>query len=95
MVTNLADWLGRAKRPDLWVFGLDQDGETDYTAADLRSGVVLVVGAENRGLRPRVRATCDALLRIPLSGQIGSLNASVAAAVVMFESARQRHSSLM
>jgi 23S rRNA (guanosine2251-2'-O)-methyltransferase len=90
VVTNLSDWLVRAKRRNLWVFGLDHDGELDYTAADLRSAAVLVVGSEQRGLRPRVRATCDGLLRIPLAGRIDSLNASVAAAIVLFEAARQR-----
>jgi 23S rRNA (guanosine2251-2'-O)-methyltransferase len=89
-VTNLADWLGRVKEPRLWVYGLAMDGAVDYTAADLGDGAVLVIGAEGRGLRPRVRQSCDEALRLPLHGRIGSLNASVAAAIVLYEAIRQR-----
>jgi 23S rRNA (guanosine2251-2'-O)-methyltransferase len=90
IVPNLADWLIRAKRPGIWVYGLDQDAAEPYTQMDLRGGVVLVVGSEGRGLRPRVRASLDAAMRIPLAGTVGSLNASVATAVVLFEARRQR-----
>jgi 23S rRNA (guanosine2251-2'-O)-methyltransferase len=89
-VTNLADWLGRAKTPRLWVYGLALDASVDYTAADLAGGAVLVIGAEGRGLRPRVRQSCDEALRLPMHGRIGSLNASVAAAIVLYEAVRQR-----
>jgi len=89
-VTNLADWLGRVKGPRLWVYGLAIEASVDYTAADLTDGAVLVIGAEGRGLRPRVRQSCDEALRLPLHGRIGSLNASVAAAIVLYEALRQR-----
>ena len=52
---------------------------------------MLVIGAEGRGLRPRVRQSCDEALRLPLHGRIGSLNASVAAAIVLYEALRQRN----
>jgi 23S rRNA (guanosine2251-2'-O)-methyltransferase len=89
-VTNLADWLARAKGPRLWVYGLAIGASVDYTDADLADGAVLVIGAEGRGLRPRVRQACDEALRLPLHGRIGSLNASVAAGIVLYEAVRQR-----
>jgi 23S rRNA (guanosine2251-2'-O)-methyltransferase len=59
-------------------------------AADLGGGAALVLGAEGRGLRPLVRRACDAAVSIPLAGQVESLNVSVAAAVLLYEAARQR-----
>ena len=58
--------------------------------ADLSGGVALVFGAEGKGLRPLVRRTCDGAVSIPLSGRVESLNVSVAAAVLLYEAARQR-----
>jgi 23S rRNA (guanosine2251-2'-O)-methyltransferase len=89
-VTNLADWLLRAKERGAWVYGAAEEGETPYSDADLRGRVVLVLGSEGRGLRPRVATSCDALLSIPMRGRIGSLNVSAAAAVLLFEAVRQR-----
>jgi 23S rRNA (guanosine2251-2'-O)-methyltransferase len=88
-VRNVADFLLAAKEAGSWVYGADAGGE-DYTAPDYRGGVVLVFGAEGRGLRPRVRATCDAIVAIPLHGQIDSLNVSAAAAVLLYGALRAR-----
>jgi 23S rRNA (guanosine2251-2'-O)-methyltransferase len=90
VVPNLADWLERAKRPGLWSYATAADAPLTYTAADLVDGAIIVIGSEGKGVRPRVRACCDASISIPIGGTIGSLNASVAAAVVLFEARRQR-----
>jgi 23S rRNA (guanosine2251-2'-O)-methyltransferase len=90
IATNLADLLERAKRPGLWSYGAAAQGEQLHTDADLRDGAIFVIGAEGKGLRPRVEAACDVTVRLPLRGRIGSLNASVAAAVLLYEAVRQR-----
>ena len=90
-VANLADWLERAKsREGLWVYGAAAEGEERYSSADLTGPVVLVLGSEGSGLRPRVAGACDATLAIPLRGRAASLNVSAAAAVILFEAMRQR-----
>jgi len=91
VVTNLARYLAEVKSGDLWVYGAA--GEAAAQAmweADLSGGLALVFGAEGKGLRPLVRRTCDALVAIPLHGQVESLNVSVAAAVLLYEARRQR-----
>jgi 23S rRNA (guanosine2251-2'-O)-methyltransferase len=89
-VRNLADWLGEAKARDAWVYGAAADAERAYTDVDWSGRAVLVLGSEGSGLRPRVAETCDEVVSIPVAGRIGSLNASVAAAVILFEARRQR-----
>jgi 23S rRNA (guanosine2251-2'-O)-methyltransferase len=83
-VRNLADFLGEAKERGCWCYGADAAATTAYDEPDYRGGVVLVLGAEGTGLRPRVAKSCDALVAIPLRGRTGSLNASAAAAVLMY-----------
>jgi 23S rRNA (guanosine2251-2'-O)-methyltransferase len=61
--------------------------------ADLTGGSAVVVGAEGKGVRPLVRRTCDAVISIPLAGKVGSLNVSVAAAILLYEARRQRGTS--
>ena len=90
VVTNLARYLEEVKGADLWIFGAAGDAETTMWDADLSGGAALVFGAEGKGLRPLVRRTCDTLVSIPLTGEIESLNVSVAAALLLFESRRQR-----
>lgn len=72
------------------VWGADADGRTVYTAADWRVPTALIVGGEDRGITPEGRERCTDLLSIPLAGGLESLNAAVAAAVILFEAARQR-----
>ena len=91
VVTNLARYLEEVKGGDLWVYGAaGEAGAASMWETDLSGGVALVLGAEGKGLRPLVRRTCDALVSIPLSGQVESLNVSVAAAVLLYEARRQR-----
>jgi 23S rRNA (guanosine2251-2'-O)-methyltransferase len=89
-VTNLADWLAGAKEAGAWIYGAEAAAEASYADADLGGRLVLVLGSEGRGLRPRVAATCDLRVSIPLSGRVESLNIASAAAVLLFEAARQR-----
>jgi 23S rRNA (guanosine2251-2'-O)-methyltransferase len=89
-VRNLADWLGDAKRAGAWVYGAAAEAETSYRSLDYEGQVVLVLGGEGKGLRPRVAASCDALVSIPRRGRIDSLNVSAAAAVLAFEAAGRR-----
>jgi 23S rRNA (guanosine2251-2'-O)-methyltransferase len=91
VVTNLARYLAEAKRPDLWVLAAAADAPTPMWDADLDGGLALVFGAEGKGLRPLVRRTCDAAVRIPLAGRTESLNVSVAAALLLYEARRQRN----
>jgi 23S rRNA (guanosine2251-2'-O)-methyltransferase len=89
-VSNLADWLARAKDSGAWVYGAEASAPVPYAQADLSGKLVLVLGSEGRGLRRRVSATCDLLISIPVRGHVGSLNVSAAAAVLLFEAVRQR-----
>jgi 23S rRNA (guanosine2251-2'-O)-methyltransferase len=89
-VRNLADWLADAKQAGAWAYGAAADAERRYTEVDWSERAVLVLGSEGSGLRPRVADSCDELISIPLAGKVGSLNASVAAAVILFEARRQR-----
>ena len=90
VVPNLARYLAEIKRPDLWAYAADSEGSLSMWQADLTGGVALVFGAEGKGVRPLVRRTCDAVVSIPLAGKVGSLNVSVAAAVLLYEARRQR-----
>jgi 23S rRNA (guanosine2251-2'-O)-methyltransferase len=89
VVPNLARWLNEVKGPELWVYAADAGG-TPMADADLAGGLTLVFGAEGKGIRPLVRRSCDAAVSVPLSGQVESLNVSVAAAVLLYEARRQR-----
>lgn len=82
-VRNLADWLGEAKQAGAWVYGADANG-ISYDRPDYNGKVVLVLGAEGRGLRPRVAASCDELIALPMKGQVESLNVSTAAAALVY-----------
>ncbi|MEX0851050.1 MAG: 23S rRNA (guanosine(2251)-2'-O)-methyltransferase RlmB [Gaiellaceae bacterium] len=90
VVPNLARYLTEIKSSDLWAYAADSEGSLSMWQADLTGGVALVLGAEGKGVRPLVRRTCDAIVSIPLAGKVGSLNVSVAAAVLLYEARRQR-----
>jgi 23S rRNA (guanosine2251-2'-O)-methyltransferase len=93
-VRNLADFLEQAKRAGMWCYGADHRAPSRYDTLDLGGPLVLVLGSEGRGLRPRVAGTCDALVSIPVRGRIESLSVSAAAAVLVFEVARNRQRKL-
>lgn len=89
-VRNMADFLGDAKQAGAWCYGADGAATTSYDEPDYSGAVVLVMGAEGTGLRPRVATSCDALVALPLRGRTESLNASAAAAVLMYEIVQRR-----
>jgi 23S rRNA (guanosine2251-2'-O)-methyltransferase len=89
-VRNLADFLTDAKAARCWTYGAAAGGRTPYRQVDWRGGVVLVLGAEGKGLRPRVSAACDDVVSLPMRGRIGSLNVSATAAVFLYEILQQR-----
>lgn len=81
---NLADFLADAKTAGCWCYGADSLASVAYDAPDYDGGVVLVMGAEDTGLRPRVARSCDVLVSLPLHGRVQSLNASAAAAALLY-----------
>jgi 23S rRNA (guanosine2251-2'-O)-methyltransferase len=83
-VRNLADWLESAKEREAWVYGAAADARVPYQRPDYSGRVVVVLGSEGRGLRPRVSAHCDELIALPGRGRIGSLNVSTAAAALVY-----------
>ncbi len=94
-VRNIADFLGQAREAQCWCYGASAEGATmTYEAPDYRGGVVLVLGSEGQGLRPRVAASCDALISLPLRGRIESLGVSAAAAALLYEILQNRARSL-
>ena len=90
-VTNLADCLGRLKDAGLVIVGTAADAPQPLYDADLTQPLALVIGSEDKGMRPRVRQQCDLVVSIPMAApEIGSLNAATSGAVALFEARRQR-----
>lgn len=83
-VRNLADWLAGAKDREAWVYGAAAGAGVPYDRPDYRGRVVLVLGSEGRGLRPRVAAACDQIVSLPDAGQVGSLNVATASAALVY-----------
>jgi 23S rRNA (guanosine2251-2'-O)-methyltransferase len=90
IVRNLTDFLSSAKAAGLWCYGADAAGNVGFDEVDFKGGVVLVLGSEGRGLRPRVASACDALVSLPLRGRIESLSVGAAAAVLLYAAAAGR-----
>jgi 23S rRNA (guanosine2251-2'-O)-methyltransferase len=89
-VTNLAAFLRKLQDVGVWIYGTVKDGGQPIHDTDLTGGVCLVIGNEEKGLRPLVRKGCDFAVTIPMPGALDSLNASVAAGIALFEVVRQR-----
>lgn len=89
-VSNLNRLIDELKENNIWVVGTSADAETSYADWDWRRASALVLGGEGRGLHRLTAEKCDALVKIPLLGQIESLNVSVACGVILFEAVRQR-----
>ena len=88
-VPNLAACIRRLKEEGIWIYGADMEGER-FDRVDLRGAAAIVIGSEGCGLSRIVRESCDFLITLPMKGQINSLNASVAAGILMYEVVRQR-----
>jgi 23S rRNA (guanosine2251-2'-O)-methyltransferase len=89
-VNNIVRCVKSLKERDVWIVGLDPSAPQSIYAAPLKGALGLVVGGEEKGLRPLVRKECDFLMSIPQRAILGSLNASVAGAIAMYETYRQR-----
>ena len=92
-VPNIAEAIRYLKDQTLTIFGVEIDGKRLYNQADYRGASAFVVGSEGSGLSRLVKERCDEVVRLPMRGAIGSLNASVAAGIVLYEVLRQRASS--
>ena len=89
--TNLVRSMALLKEAGIWITGLDRAGDPSIFQSDFNGPVALVVGGEEKGIRPLVKKHCDFLATIPQQGPIDSLNASAAGAVAIYEAFRQRH----
>ena len=89
-VANLPSLLKDLKKQGLWIFGTAADGTTSLYDADLKGPAVIVIGSEGDGMSRLVSETCDFLVSIPMKGKLNSLNASAAAAILLYEAVRQR-----
>ena len=88
-VANLASTIDELKNKGLWIYGADMDGQ-DYKKADVSGAAALVIGSEGKGLGKLIKQKCDVILSLPMKGNINSLNASVAAGILMYEIASKR-----
>lgn len=90
-VTNLVRSMEELKEAGYWLVGLDEEGQKNYTEVDYTSPTGIVMGGEGKGLHELTRKRCDFVVSLPTTGPVRSLNVSVAAGVVLFETIRQRH----
>jgi len=89
-VTNMVSAIHELKRQGIWIVGMDRDAHRSLFKSELVDSIAIIIGGEERGIRPLVKKNCDFLVSIPQAGRVESLNASVAGAVVMYEAFRQR-----
>ncbi len=90
---SLADTIKALQERDIRVFAAHLQGKTDYDVCDYRGGSAFLIGNESRGLKPETAALADQYMKIPMKGAVESLNAGIAAALLMYEAARQRRKS--
>jgi 23S rRNA (guanosine2251-2'-O)-methyltransferase len=90
-VSNLVNAIKVLKKNQIWVIGVEPEGEIPWTGFDYTLPVALVLGGEHQGIRRLVSEHCDVRVRLPVRGRVASLNVSVAAGIVLYEVVRQRH----
>jgi 23S rRNA (guanosine2251-2'-O)-methyltransferase len=89
-ITNMVDTVRRLKKSGIWVVGLEKEAPDSIFTSDLTGPVAIIIGGEERGIRPLVRKNCDILVSLPQADHTNSLNASIAGGVAMYEIFRQR-----
>jgi len=92
-VTNMVTTIKELKRQGIWIVGMERESDQSLFRSDLTDSIAVIIGGEERGIRPLVKKNCDFLVAIPQTGRVESLNASVAGGVVMYEAYRQRMAS--
>ncbi|MEI3613924.1 23S rRNA (guanosine(2251)-2'-O)-methyltransferase RlmB [Pseudogracilibacillus sp. SO30301A] len=90
-VTNIAKTIEELKEKNIWVVGTDEEGAKDYRTLDGDTAIALVIGNEGKGISRLVKEKCDWTIHLPMKGSIPSLNASVAAGILMYEIYRERN----
>lgn len=90
MVTNLNKTIDELKKNGFWIVGTDMDNSTDYREIDYSGKIALIIGNEGNGMSRMVKESCDFIARIPMYGKVNSLNASVAAGIMIYEVIRQK-----
>ncbi len=93
-VTNIARSIEELKEKGLWIYGADMEGNEIYYDSDLTGSIGLVIGGEDKGISPLIAKKCDVLVKIPMVGKVSSLNASVSAAILIYEIIRQRNKKI-
>lgn len=89
-VTNLARFIEKLKKENIWIVGSAGEASDTIFKTDLKGGLAIVAGAEGEGMRRLTKEHCDFLVKIPMQGEVSSLNVSVAVGVLLFEAVRQR-----
>ena len=90
-VTNIASTIDELKERGVWIVGTDAKGREDYRNLDGKMPIGLVIGSEGKGMGRLIREKCDFLIQLPMAGKVTSLNASVAASLLMYEVYRKRN----
>ncbi|MDE6412787.1 MAG: 23S rRNA (guanosine(2251)-2'-O)-methyltransferase RlmB [Eubacterium sp.] len=88
-VSNISSTIDRLKKENIWVYAADMDGQP-WNETDFSGGVALVVGSEGKGVGEHIKKNCDVTVSLPMKGKVNSLNASVAAGIIMYEIVKQR-----
>jgi len=93
-VNNINETIKMLKESDVWICGTDMDTNKYYYNQDLKGSIAIVIGSEGFGMSRLVKENCDFLVKIPMKGKITSLNASVSAGIVMYETVKQRNMNI-
>jgi 23S rRNA (guanosine2251-2'-O)-methyltransferase len=89
-VSNIASTIEELKEKGLWIFGTEMEGNTYYFDADYNCACAIIIGGEDEGIGRLIKERCDYLIKIPMMGEVSSLNASAAGAVILYEVLKQR-----